>query len=336
MIDPARERLDPAVFDFFAGGADDERTVRANEEAFARIGLVPRVLRGTGTPDVRTRLLGRETSMPVVIAPTAFHRLAHPDGEAATARAAARAGVVLVAGMTATTPVETLTATGAEVWFQLYLQPDRGFTEHVVRRAELAGCRALVLTVDSPVFGNRERDLRNGFLDLPDGMCCENMRDADGAVRAIRFTPDLTWADVDRLRETTRLPLLLKGIAHPEDAVLAVEHGAAGVVVSNHGGRQLDTVAATAELLPAVVAAVEGRVPVLVDGGIRRGTDVLKACALGATAVGVGRPVLWGLAADGQRGVERVLEALRAELVRALALCGHATPASLTGEVLRW
>jgi 4-hydroxymandelate oxidase len=336
LTDLARERLDPAVFDFFAGGADDEHTVRANEAAFARIGLVPRVLRGGGTPSVHTGLFGREHSMPVVVAPTAFHRLAHPDGEVATARAAARAGVVLIASMAATTPIESVTATGADVWFQLYAQPDREFTGHVVRRAEAAGCRALVLTVDSPVFGNRERDLRNGFTDLPDGLRCENMRDADGVVRSIGFNQDLSWSDVDELRATTRLPLLLKGIVHPDDAVLAVEHGAAGVIVSNHGGRQLDTVPATVELLPAVVRAVDGRVPVLVDGGVRRGTDVLKACALGATAVGVGRPVLRGLAADGEKGVEQVLEALRAELVRALALCGYDTPAALTEDVIRW
>ncbi|WP_433271977.1 alpha-hydroxy acid oxidase [Actinosynnema sp. CS-041913] len=336
LRDEARQRLPKAVFDYIDGGADDEHTVRANTSAYARIGLVPRVLRGGGTRSLTTRLPGAEIAFPLVLSPTAFQRLVHPDGEVATAQAAAKAGTVMVCSIAATTPIEDITATGADVWFQLDIQPDRAFTAHQVARAERAGCRALVVTVDTAVFGNRERDRRNGFTELPDGLRCENMVDADGVLRRVEFDADLTWSDLDRLRDRTGLPLVLKGITHPEDARLAVEHGAAAVLVSNHGGRQLDTVPATVDLLPAVVRAVDGRVPVLLDGGIRRGTDILKACALGATAVGIGRPVLWGLAAGGREGVELVLERLRAELERALALCGCAGPGQLTEDVIRW
>ncbi|MFY1583904.1 alpha-hydroxy acid oxidase [Micromonospora sp. WMMD734] len=330
----ARRRLDPVHWDFFAGGAGDERTLRANEAAFARRFLVPRVLRGTGDRDLRISLLGSEVSMPVLVAPTAFHRLAHPDGELATARAAADAGTVMVVSMAATRPVEQIAAAGGPLWFQLYPHTDLEFTTTVVRRAVAAGCRALVVTVDSPVFGRRERDLRHGFVDLPPGLVCENMRDADGRVRDIEMTARVGWELVARLRRLTTVPILLKGVLHPEDARLAVEHGVDGVVVSNHGGRQLDGVTATLDALPAVVAAVGGRLPVLVDGGLRRGVDVLVALALGATAVLVGRPVLWGLAVGGAAGVRHVLDLLRADLDRALALVGAARPGDLSADLV--
>ena len=330
----ARRRLDPVHWDFFAGGAGEERTVRANEEAFARHRIVPRVLRGAGDRDLRTELFGTGLSMPVLIAPTAFHRLAHPDGEAATAAAAAGAGTVLVVSMAATRPVEEIAAAGGPLWFQLYPQPDLAFTEAVVRRAEAAGCRALVVTVDSPVLGHRERDLRHGFVDLPAGLACENMRDEDGRVRDIAMDAGLGWDRIAWLRGRTRLPILVKGVLHPADARLAVEHGVDGLVVSNHGGRQLDGAIASLDALPAVVDAVAGRVPVLVDGGIRRGTDVLTALALGAAAVLIGRPVIWGLAVGGAAGVRHVLELLRADLDRALALAGVARPADLTPDLV--
>jgi 4-hydroxymandelate oxidase len=311
----ARLRLDAAVYDYFAGGADDEITLRENETAFARLRLVPHVLRGpVGTSDVT--LLGSRASMPVIVAPTAFHRLAHDDGELATARAVAAAGTIMVVSMAATVAVEELAASGATLWFQLFVQPDRGFTEGLVRRAEAAGCGALVVSVDAPVFGRRERDLRNGFHELPDGMRCEHM---DG--RSIAFSA-LSWDDVEWLRTVTTLPIALKGIVHPEDARLAVRRGVDAIIVSNHGGRQLDTMPASIDLLPSVVDAVDGAVPVLMDGGVRRGTDVVKALALGASAVGIGRLVVWGLATAGEAGVLRVLELLRAELESALALCG--------------
>lgn len=330
----ARRRLAPAVFDYFAGGADDEVTARANEDAFARLRLLPRVLRGGGSRHLDTTVAGTPSAVPVFVAPTAFHRLAHPDGEVATARAAAAVGTVMVVSMAATVAVEDIAATGATLWFQLYLQPDRGFTEAVVKRAEAAGCRALVVTVDSPVFGHHTRDLRNGFTDLPAGFACENMRDADGRVRDIEFAPGLGWADLDWLRSVTGLPVVVKGVLHPADAHLAVEHGVAAIMVSNHGGRQLDTAVATVEALPAIADAVAGRVPLVLDGGVRRGTDVVKACALGAAAVAVGRPVVWGLAAGGAAGAEQVLAALRDELDRALALCGAGSVAELTRDLV--
>ncbi|WP_327580683.1 alpha-hydroxy-acid oxidizing protein [Nonomuraea sp. NBC_00507] len=332
----ARARLEPAHYDYFAGGAGDEVTVRANEAAFARLALVPRVLRGAAKLQTDVTLLGSRAAMPVLVAPTAFHRLADPEGERATARAVAAAETIMIVSMAATVAIEDVAAAapGAELWFQLYIQPDLAFTEKIVRRAAAAGCKALVVTVDSPVLGRRERDLRNGFHDLPEHLCCENLRDGD-RVRPIVMTPELSWEHIDRLREMTSLPIVLKGITHPADARLALDHHASAIMVSNHGGRQLDTAPATIDLLPGVVAAVGGAMPVLLDGGVRRGTDVLKALALGAAAVAVGRPVIWGLAADGQRGVSRVLGLLRAEIEHALVLCGRASIHELGPDMVR-
>jgi 4-hydroxymandelate oxidase len=329
LEEEARRHLEPAVYDFFAGGADDEVTVRANETAFAHIGLVPRVLRGSQTRDLAVALLGRRAAQPVIVAPTAFHRLAHPDGELATARAAAKAGLIMVVSMASTVAIEELAETGADLWFQLYVQPDLGFTEQLVRRAEAAGCAAVMVSVDSPVFGRRERDLRNGFLDLPPGMACAHM---DG--RPIAFRSDLSWDHIDWLRSVSTLPIVLKGVVHPQDARLAIDHGIDALAVSNHGGRQLDTVPATVELLPPVAEAVGGTIPLLLDGGVRRGTDVLKALALGADAVAIGRPVLWGLAVAGEDGVAQVLEMLRAELELALALCGCRSPGDVSRDLI--
>jgi 4-hydroxymandelate oxidase len=326
--DEARRRLPRAYYDYFTGGAQDEVTLRANREAFQGIMLRPRVLRGGFQGSLETKLLDVTLDMPILIAPTAFHRLAHPDGECATARAAQDAKLLMIISMASTTTVEEITAFAAadtvvsRFWFQLYIQPDRGFTADLVKRAEAARCGGLVVTVDSPVFGRHERDLRNRFLDLPEGLCCAQMRTSDNTLRRIEFKPDLDWRDIDWLRSITGLPLILKGIAHPDDARLAVEHGVRALIVSNHGGRQLDTMAPSIALLPGVARAVQGDVPIILDGGIRRGTDVLKALALGADAVGVGRPVLWGLAAAGQEGVSAVLQLLRAELLEALMLCG--------------
>ncbi|MEU7870555.1 alpha-hydroxy acid oxidase [Dactylosporangium sp. NPDC049140] len=330
----ARDRLEPAHWDFFEGGAGDERTLRGNEAAFERIRLVPRVLRATGPRDLRTTLLGTGLAAPVLVAPTAFHRLAHPDGELATARGAAEAGTVLVVSMAATAPVEAIAAAGGPWWFQLYLQPDREFTAALVRRVEAADCRALVVSADSPVFGRRERDHRHGFHDLPPGLACENLRDATGAVRTIAMDATLGWDDIAWLRGITGLPIVLKGVLHPADAGLAVEHGVAGLVVSNHGGRQLDGAIASIEALPAVVQAVGGRLPVLVDGGVRRGADVVAALALGADAVLVGRPVLWGLAAGGAQGVQTLLSHLFEDVDRVLALVGARTPGELTPDLV--
>uniref|UniRef100_UPI001041669C alpha-hydroxy acid oxidase n=1 Tax=Actinomadura roseirufa TaxID=2094049 RepID=UPI001041669C len=313
----ARARLAPAHYAYFAGGAGCEVTLRANEAAFGRLALLPRVLRGAGEPQTAVDLLGTRADLPVLVAPTAFHRLADPAGERATARAAAAAGTIMIVSMAATVAVEEVAAAAprARLWFQLYVQPDLAFTETVVRRAEAAGCTALVVTVDSPARGVRGREERHGFHDLPDGLRCENLRDGTGRVRPIVMSPEISWAHIDRLREMTDLPIVLKGVLHPADVRPALEHGAAALIVSNHGGRQLDGVPASLDALPDVVAAVAGAVPVLMDGGVRRGSDVLKALALGASAVAVGRPVLWGLAAGGEAGVAAV--ALTAPMVQA-------------------
>jgi 4-hydroxymandelate oxidase len=341
----ARERLDPVHYDYFASGAQDEVTVRANEAAFGRLALVPRILRGAEPPALDVTLLGATASMPIVMAPTAFHRLAHPDAERATARAAAAAGTIMIAAMLSTVAIEDIAAEAGKVatdpalWFQLYVQPDLGFTEAIIRRAEAAGCRALVVTVDSPALGRNERGDRNGFHDLPAGMRCENLRelrgDEPGSVRQVVLSPEISWRHIDWLRETTPLPIVLKGALHPLDVRLAVERGVDALLVSNHGGRQLDTAPATIEQFPYVAEAAEGRVPLLLDGGVRRGTDVVKALALGADAVAVGRPVLWGLAADGEAGVTKVLEMLRRETAHTLTLCGCDTPRTVTRELVR-
>jgi 4-hydroxymandelate oxidase len=312
LHDKARAVLDPVHYDFFAGGVGDEVVLADNEAAFRRLALLPRVLRGNEISQ----------DFPVLISPTAFHRLAHPDGELATARAAG--GTTLVSSMASTVPIaEVVAAATGPVWFQLYVQPDMDVTEALVRRAERAGCAALVVTVDSPVFGRHRRDIAHGFHDLPAGLAAENMRDLAGvALRNIEMSPAVSWEHLDRIRDMTTLPLWVKGVLHPQDAVLAVGHGVAGVVVSNHGGRQLDLVPASLDALPAVVDAVAGRVPVVLDGGVRSGGDIALALALGASAAGIGRPVLWGLAADGEQGVRRVLDVLRDEYRHVLAMCG--------------
>lgn len=334
--DAARAVLDPVHYDYIAGGAQDEHTLRANESAFARLFLVPRILRGSGIPSLEVELLGRTMPSPILLAPTAFHRLVHPDAEPATARAAAAAGTTMIAAMLSTVSIGEIAAAGGPgLWFQLYVQPDLAFTEALVRRAEAAGCRALVVTVDSPALGRHERNDRNSFHDLPPGMRCENLRELDGDVRSVVLSPDLAWEHIAWLRGITELPVLLKGVLHPADVPLAIELGVAGLIVSNHGGRQLDTVPATIDRLPFIAEAAAGRVPLILDGGVRRGTDVVKALALGATAVAIGRPALWGLAAGGEKGVARVLELLRNELVNALTLCGCASAREVDVEVVR-
>jgi len=327
----ARARLDPVYYDYFASGAQDELTVAANEAAFRGRTLVPRVLRGCGPPRLDTAVLGQAASMPVLLAPTAFHRLAWPEAEVATGRAAAAVDVIMVAAMLSTVTVEEIAATGAKLWFQLYLQPDLGFTESLVRRAEAAGCQALVVTVDAPALGRNERGDRNDFHDLPPGIFCANMGGA-GHVRQVVLSPEISWTHLDWLRSVTRLPILLKGVLHPADARLAVDAGVDGLIVSNHGGRQLDTTPASLDRLPLIADAVGGRLPLLLDGGVRRGTDVAKAIALGAHAVAIGRPVLWGLAVAGEAGVRQVLDLLRTELTNALTLLGVAAPAELTRD----
>ncbi|MFF5727603.1 alpha-hydroxy acid oxidase [[Kitasatospora] papulosa] len=344
LHDGARKMMDPVFYDYVAGGAGDERVVADNERAFGRYALLPRVLRGSEARDTAVDLPGARQAAPVFVAPTAFHRLVHRDGERATARAAAAEGAVLVTGTAATTAVLDVVAAAREaasdpaVWFQLYLHPRREVTAALVRRAEDAGCTALVVTVDSPVFGRHTRDLHNGFTDLPPGYAAENMRDlpgaAPGALTAVPMSPTVRWQDFAETLGGTSLPVLVKGVLHPADARLAVEHGAAGVIVSNHGGRQCDAVPAAVDCLPAITGAVAGRVPVLLDGGVRRGSDVAVALALGASAVGVGRPVVWGLAVDGETGARDVLATLRDEYDHTLALCGGRRNADLTADMV--
>lgn len=343
----ARARLPRMVYDYYAGAADDEVTLRLNRAAYESILLRPRVLVDVSRTDTTLALLGHRLPFPILLAPTAFQRLAHPEGELATARAARAAGtLMMMAGTLSTTTVEdTARAADGPFWFQVYVFRDRGLTAHLVERAKAAGCTALCLTVTFPVAGNRERDARNGFA-LPAGLDMANFRGLAqanfpgthgsglAAFVAQQFDPSLTWEAVEWLREISGLPVLVKGVVTPEDAVLAVEHGAAGVVISNHGGRQLDTAEPTVLALPRVADAVAGRVPVLVDGGIRRGTDVLKALALGASAVLIGRPYLWGLAAEGQPGIERVLAILRGELERAMALTGRPDLRGVSRDIL--
>lgn len=341
----ARAKLDPVYADFIAGGARDEITVRANEAAFGRLQLLPRVLRGSAVRQLDITLLGSRARLPVMLSPTAFHKLVDPEGEVATARAAAAAGAIMIVSMASTVAVgeiaDAVRATGDDVplWFQLYIQPDLELTEALVRRATDAGCTALVVTVDSPVLGAGERNRRNGFHDLPPGLRCENLvdlRDGErGHVRQIAMSPELNWGHIDWLRGLTNLPILLKGALHPEDARLAVRHGVDGLLLSNHGGRQLDTVPSTLELLPEILAAVAGRIPVVLDGGVRRGTDAVKALALGASAVGIGRPVMWALAEGGEKGVRRLLELLGEELDDTMALCGASRLADLTPDLVR-
>ena len=320
--------------------------MHANREAFERIALLPRVLVDVGERETSVELLGRRHALPLLVAPMAFAKLAHPSGEAAIARAAGEAGVTVTLSTLATTSIEEVAAAAsAPLWFQLYVFRDRAVTRSLVERAEAAGYEALVLTVDAPVLGRRERDARNRFV-LPDGLFAENLVSEEqrslpagegSGLEAFfnsQLDASLTWADVDWLRSITRLPVLVKGVLRADDAKLAVEHGAAGVIVSNHGGRQLDTALAAIDALPAVAAAVDGRVALLMDGGVRRGTDILKALARGADAVLVGRPLLWGLAVDGEAGAAAVLRILREEFELAMALCGCASVDAIDGTLL--
>jgi len=333
------------AFDYYAGGAEDEQTLRANRDAFGELFLRPRMLAGLRPIDTATRVLGIPLATPVLIAPTAFQKLAHPDGECATARAAGRTGTLMTLSTIASTSLEDVAAAASgPLWFQLYVYKDRAITRELLRRAKKAGYLGIVLTVDTPVLGRRERDLHNRFA-LPPGIRLENLAWLESSVEGItgwsaassfwayvheQLDASLTWEALSWLRTETDLPLIVKGVLTAEDARLAVEHGAQAIIVSNHCGRQLDGAEATVRALPEVVEAVGGRVEVLLDGGVRRGTDVLKALGLGARAVLLGRPILWGLAARGEDGVVQVLEMLRRELEVSMALCGLSDLAGVT------
>jgi isopentenyl diphosphate isomerase/L-lactate dehydrogenase-like FMN-dependent dehydrogenase len=329
----AAERLDPGAHGYYAGGAGDELTLRDNVEAFRRWQLRPRMLVDVDVCTTATTVLGHEVSMPLLVAPVAFQRVAHPDGEVGMARATKAAGTVMCVSTMATSTLEEIAATEAPRWFQLYVFRDEGVTRELCSRVADAGFTALVLTVDTPFLGRRERDLRNGFVIPPEFPVASLGQ--GGLTPAETFalvSPSVSWHDIERLASLSGLPVLVKGVLTGEDAALACEHGASGVVVSNHGGRQLDGVSATIDALEEVVAAVDGRIEVLMDGGIRRGTDVVKALALGARAVLAGRAPLWGLVVDGEAGARRVLELLQAEILAALQLVGCTSPAEVTRD----
>jgi isopentenyl diphosphate isomerase/L-lactate dehydrogenase-like FMN-dependent dehydrogenase len=343
----AKARLDQSAWGYYAGGSDDELSLRDSRAAYTRIKLRPRVLVDVSTVEMATTALGTSISLPVIVPPMSIQGMAHPEGELATARGAGAAGTIMIVATLATQSLEDVAeaATGP-LWFQLYVDRDHALSESMVRRAEAAGYRAIVLTVDLPVLGRREADERNGF-GLPAHLRLANLPDPDEAAPAApggatltdlihsEVDPSLTWDTIAWLRSITSLPIVLKGILTGEDAALAVERGADALVVSNHGGRQLDTSIAPIEALPEVVEAVAGRCEVYVDGGIRRGTDVLKAVALGARAVFVGRPILWGLAVNGAEGVAHVLALLRRELEVDMALAGCPTLASISRSLVK-
>ncbi len=330
----AKEKLSRMSYDYYSSGANDEITLKENCDAYKRIFLKYRVLVDVSKRVLSTEVLGQRISMPVMIAPTAFHKLAHPEGEVAVAKAAGASDTIMILSTLSNSDVEEVVkAASKPVWFQLYVYKDREVTKDLIKRVEAAGCKAIVLTVDAPLLGTRERDVRNRFT-LPEGITIKNLIPAkkenlpesnnSGLSDYVQrfLDPSLSWKDIGWLKSITRLPLIIKGIACKEDAVLAVKNGADGIVVSNHGGRQLDTCRATIDVLPEVTEAVQGKIEILIDGGIRRGTDIIKALALGVKAVLIGRPVIWGLAADGEKGVISVLEILRKELDSAMALCG--------------
>jgi 4-hydroxymandelate oxidase len=329
-------KIDPGAFGYYVGGAGDEITLRDNLAAWTRIAIRPRVLVGVGQRDPSITLLGRKRAHPLIIAPMAFQRMADRDGEIATARAAAATETTMCLSTLGTTSVAMLAEHVPEAsrWFQLYVFSDRGVSRDLVAQAAEHGYEALVVTVDLPILGRRERDIRSGVQSATAHLVqSAEVAGATGAMSPADFAalvdPDLNWADIERFASESPLPVIVKGILTAQDAALAAEHGARAVVVSNHGGRQLDSVLSGADALPAIVDAVGDRVELLVDGGIRRGTDVLKALALGARAVMVGRPVLWGLGVDGARGAQRVIDILLAEFDSALALAGAPRAADL-------
>ncbi len=325
FIPLARQKLTPQAYAYVRGGAADELTVQWNRTALDRVRLRPRVLVDVSHVDTQVTLFGQSLSLPVLLAPTAFHGLFHAQAEVETVQGAGDAGATMVVSTFASVRLEEIVRhASSPPWFQLYVQTDRNFSRDLIQRAEQAGCPVLCVTVDTPVSGARNRQARAKVrfpFDTPN-------------FRGGRVDKRLTWKDIDWLRSTTRLPLILKGIMDPDDADRAVKAGVDGLVVSNHGGRNLDTVPATIDALPAVAEKVAGRIPLLMDGGVRRGTDIVKALALGASAVLIGRPTLYGLGAGGAEGVQRVVSILREELEMAMALIGRPSIARIDRSVL--
>jgi 4-hydroxymandelate oxidase len=324
----AAHKMTQMAYEYVASGAADEFTVRWNRQAFDNLKINPSVLTDVRQLDTRVSLFGQELPYPIMIAPTAYHKIMHPEGELATARGAGAAEAVYVVSSFTTTPLEEIAKVATQpLWLQLYVRDDRSFTKDLIQKAEHEGYRALCVTVDTPVAGVRNRQQRVNF-SLPEGVHTPHMADA------FALTKSLTWKDIEWIKSFTKIPVLLKGILNPSDAEKAIEAGVSGIIVSNHGGRNLDTVPSTIEALPRIAEKVNNRVPLLVDGGIRRGTDVLKALALGANAVLVGKPVCFGLACGGAEGVTKVLEILRHEFELAMALTGKTTIADIDGSVI--
>lgn len=330
----AKQKLPKMIYDYYASGAEDQWTLKENRNAFSRILFRPRILIDVSNIDMTTTVLGFNISMPIMIAPTAMQKMAHPEGEYATARAASAANTIMTLSSWATSSVAEVASTGPGVrFFQLYVYKDRDVVRQLVKRAERAGFKAIVLTVDTPRLGRREADIKNRFA-LPSFLTLKNFEDLDlgkmertndsglASYVASQVDRSLSWKDVKWLQTITSLPIIVKGVMTAEDTRLAIQAGVAGIVVSNHGARQLDYVPATINCLEEVVKAARGQVPVFLDGGIRRGTDVFKALALGASGVFIGRPVVFALAADGEAGVRKVLQMLRDELELTMALSG--------------
>ncbi len=345
----ARERLPAMAYAYYAGGSGDERTLARNRSAWEAISIWYRVMVDVSRRSPQTTLLDKTISFPLLSAPSALHKMAHPDGELATVRACGAAGIPMVVSSLSTTAIEEICAAAkSPVYFQLYIGEDRGFVKELVQRAERAGCVGFQLTVDAPVWGMREREMKTGFR-LPSHLSLPNLeRPGQGGPTGHRsdmgvgiaqtlgwtITPSLAWKDLEWLCSLTKLPVIPKGICRADDALTAVRCGARAIVVSNHGGRQLDGSPPSAEALPRITQAVASRVPVIVDGGIRSGVDILRALALGATAVQVGRPILWGLSVAGEAGVRRVLEILSSDFDRAMALAGCPTVASISRDIV--
>lgn len=339
--DIAKQKLSPTAYAYYSSGIGDNITLHDNRRVYDDIQLLPHVLRDVSQRDLSTTILGQQLDFPVVIAPMAMAALAHPDKEFGIAKSAKEFGIPMCLSTLSTTRMEYMPATGVNSWFQLYVHKDRGLTRELVNRAEASGFTALVVTVDVPVSGYREYMVRNPLV-LPDGVNLETLIDYwnpetypnVSAYVASQFDASLTWDDIEEFTAQTKLPVLVKGVLRADDAREALKRGVAGIVVSNHGGRQLDTVPATIDVLPDIAEAIDGRCDLLVDGGIRRGTDIVKALALGAKAVMLGRPILWGLAVDGQAGVADVLTILRREYDIALALVGCTSSTAIPRDVV--
>lgn len=339
----AKESLASPIFDFISCGSMDEVTLRENTSCYSQLNLLPRALTGIHDPDISITLLGNKLSTPILIAPMAFHKLLHPQGEIASARAAKHANTIMAISTFSTTAFESITPElSLPPWFQVYILKDRELTKELIKLAEHNGCNALILTVDASIYGKRERELKNPLMmniELPDLVMIKNqISSALQLSKAINFSsqldPSITWKDIEWIKSFSKLPIFIKGILRPDDAVLAYKHGAQGIIVSNHGGRQLDTTPTSLKMLPKIKEAVGDNLDILVDSGIRRGTDVLKALALGAKATLIGRPVLWGLANNGCDGVTQVFDILNQELKLAMSLTGCKTISDIDANIL--